>query len=281
MWLRSATYCLSIVVAVHSCSLRAQAAPSRRAPSLQEFFESILRNPGSLPTWQEYDPVDRSIASAPAGDISNALPAIAAALATGNNAIQHYAAGALIAISTRRDSAPLLKNYVRPISVLLQSPDERLQAGALAILSMLKPVPPPEIVPPLLDYLSRADVDPHNQAGVVNTLLRFRPDDPTIVEAVAQFASRPLDRSTRVHLMDAIHISRANDPRIVQIVIRALDDSYSGVILAAIQALDRMGPTALAKAEPRLQQLAKSDAEPAEVKAAASKALNTFGVRAP
>jgi hypothetical protein len=54
-------------------------------------------------------------------------------------------------------------------------------------------------------------------------------------------------------------------------VIGELSNADQGVRMTAIQTLRRMGPDAVLRAEPALQQLATGETQPQQVKAAANK----------
>jgi HEAT repeat protein len=268
--------CLLLAFAAQSPFVGSQTtAPSAQTPSLQEFFTSVLQSPSPLPTWNDFQKVERPIPQARADDLLAALPIVVEALRNSNETIRRYAAAALVAISARPDSAQLLTRYIPEIGELLNAPEEYMQRGALIILAKLKPVHPPEIFPALFQFVKRTDRDPEVQVGALGILLYVRPEDPQVVHAVEEFTSRPLVRSTLVAALNSIKNSRAQDPRIAAVVIRSLDNPHPGVELAAIAALDRMGAEALTKAQPALTRLSKN--ENTDVAAAARNALARLG----
>jgi hypothetical protein len=267
---------LLFVIAAYSVLASSQAtAPSTETPSLRDFFASMLRTSSVLPTWQEFDRIERPIPLMSPDDLRSALPLVIEVLHSSNPTARRYSAAALLAISTRRDSADLLNGYIPEILALLNAQEDYMQRGALLILAMLKPAHPPQLFPPLYQFLKRTDRDPEIQVGALGLLLSLKPEDSQVVQAVEEFTSRALPSDIRVAALNAIRNSTAKDARIATVVISSLDDPHPGVELAAIAALDRMGPEAQTKAQPALARLSKGDS--ADVSAAARKALSRIG----
>jgi HEAT repeat protein len=117
------------------------------------------------------------------------------------------------------------------------------------------PKPPPELLPPLLRYLRRRDVDPVTQADLARYVVSGAWENPEAVEAVMEFWSRPLDNRTRVAALNALANSRSKDPRIIKLIVSSLDDRDFDVRSAAFQGLTRMGPAALHQAGPAMEKV--------------------------
>lgn len=260
------TACFILVIAV---------ALSAQAPaSLQGFFQDLLQNYQSsgLPKPETFQKVDELIAGMSSREVANALPTVDLALKHPDEKVRGEAAAAFWAVSLRPDGAELVRPYIGDIGSLFSTSSDQLHYLAAMTLVRLGQAPP-EALLPMLSFIKGTDTAPTGQICAFATLLRLAPDNPQVIDAVVAFMARPLDSSTRIAALDSIHTSRAADLRVRDAVIATLDDPHAGVKLAAIGALDRMGPHALVQAESILQELEQSPNEPAEVKAAAHKAL--------
>jgi hypothetical protein len=228
------------------------------------------------------------IASGTPDRISAALPKIVTDFSGREGDDQVCAGHVLLDVALRRDSAILLQNYLGRIgNVLNSSPDERLQRSAGLILTMLQPEPPKESVAPLLSFLRRFDRDPRMQAAAVAPLARAAPQDSSVIAAIQEFWSRPLDLQSKEAVLNGLGNSRAREQRLVSIVIGALEDPNLDVRLTAVQAVRRMGSHAVRQAEPELRKLASATEEPAgdasaqsrelQIRRLAKQALETIG----
>ncbi len=263
--------CLVLVMSV---------ALSAQTPvTLKSFFQDLIRNfrTSGLPDSKTLLNVQEQVAGMSSGEVSEALPSIAAALNYPDESVQAYGASAIFAVSLRSDSAELLKPYISSVGGLFNSPSNRLQYLAALTLVGLKPSPPPEVLPPMLAYLNSTGPPPVRQVSALAALVRIAPEKPEVIDAVVKFMSRPLDTDTRIAVLNSIHTSRVTDLRVRDAVIATLADSHAGVKLSAIGVLIRMGPDAITQAEPLLQELAQRPSEFGEVRSAANKALKIIG----
>lgn len=98
-----------------ACCAHGQTNPSNR-PSLQQFYEAVLRNPSAPPSFNDLVSMSDEIGGTcetpchpmRAEEVKQALPVIFAALASLDVQVKKYAGSALFAISGRSDSASLL-----------------------------------------------------------------------------------------------------------------------------------------------------------------------------
>ncbi|MBZ5555158.1 MAG: hypothetical protein LAO21_20790 [Acidobacteriia bacterium] len=272
---------LIIIVALQLCPQLTQAVPPEaQAPrSLQQFFQGLVEqySPSKLPKDEDLMKVTEHIADGQPEEISRALPSIVVALAHHDDKIKLYAAVALGDIALRPDSGELLKKYLNAIGNLFNSSSDRLQGSAVLILGSLKPAPPPEVWPLLLTYLNRTDRDTHMQAAAIFYLVWHFPRKPEDLDVIERFLSRPLGAETRIGILTELAGSPLKDVRVIDMVIRSLDDPEQSVRLKAIQTLTHLGQHALLRAEPAMKRLAERSDEPAEVKDAARKALKEIG----
>jgi len=277
---RAAKYwvAFSIIVAVPVCRVDAQSGQRAPVPSLQQFFQRLVNDydPSSLPKYEDVLKVVDQISHARPEDITKALPAILTALAHPDDNLKRDAALAFFAISQRPDSAALLKDQIKRISLMFDLSDPQLQGVPTVIFLNLKPVPPPEVLPYLLTFLKRTDRDPRAQGSAVFALIRIAPDKPEVVAAIEEFLSRPLDSSSRIGALNALGIPSVKDVHLIAIVIASLDDSDYGVRYTAVQVLRRIGQHAVLQGQSRLQELAGDPAQPADIRAAAREALRTI-----
>lgn len=265
-----------LLFAVVSTQLGYSAPQSGNA--LRDFFVALVDHydPSSLPTHQELLKVTRPILGAAPEEITVALPSIFRALEHPDDNVKLDAAGALIVIAVRADSSELLRSHIPEIASLLDSPNKRLPWDGVAILGYLKPVPPPEVAAPLLNFLKEDNRDLHAQTGLIGVLARAVPNNPDVIAAIEQFLSHPLDDSTRIDVLNVLGDTPTGNPRLIRIVIAALNNPYPTVTLAAMRALTRMGQGALLQARSALEAVAQSRRQPADVREAARQALDSL-----
>ncbi len=256
------------VVALMIYRVHAQTTP------LQEFYQSLVQNPSSPPTYENLRKVTGQIEKLRPEEIIKALPAIFAALTHQDSTVSGYADSALFSIALRPDSAELLRSRVDAIGHELTSPVPERRAAAMVILRTLKPVPPPEVVPIFVTFLKRTDADAQAQgSSAIFELVHIAPENPEVIAAVRDFLSRPLDNKSRRETLVAVGKPTVKDAQIVAMMIASLDDPDTGVRITAVQALSGMGQQALQQAEPALQRLAHDPNQPANVVADAKVAL--------
>jgi hypothetical protein len=255
--------------------------PPEQTPGLQKFFQLLVEhyNPVALPKYEDVLKVTDQIGAARPENISRALPSIELALAHQDDNVKADAVLALFAIGLRPDSAALLKDYLKPIANLLNSPSARLQLSVTQVLGMLKPEPPPEVSPALLSFLKQTDRDPLAQAGAISALVRIAPGKQGVDEAIKGFLGRPLDQQSKEAALNALGNSRGEDVQLIELVIGALNDPDPGIRLTAVQVLRRIGRNAVLQAEPALHEVIEHPDESPQVRAAAREALQSIGHR--
>ena len=187
------------------------------------------------------------------------LNANVAGLSATDTETEICSAHVLLDVALRQDSAALLRPRVQDIGAILNnSPNPRLQRSMGIILTVLRPQPPPEVIPPLLQFLNRQDRDVTLQAAAVAPLVRIAGLDSAVAAAVMQFWSRPLDRQSRQAVINGLGNPNVQEPRLVTLVVNAIGDQDPYVRFSAIQATQRIGNVALRQAEPALRTLAAS-----------------------
>lgn len=242
---------------------------------VQEFFEQLVRDPSLFPRHEDLSRITTGIGGARSQEIQSALPAIFLALGHENEKVRLYAAAALFAISLRPDSAQLLEEHVREIGRLFDSPDIRMQRTACSVLGQLRPAPPAGVLPMFLGYIRQTDAQARAQPAAIWFVIRYAPDDQSVISVVTQFLSRRLDRQTRIDTLNAVGTPQVRDVRFIEAIARSLSDPAEPVRKTTVQTLRRIGRHALGQAKPILQQLARSDSS-VEVRAAAMDALNAI-----
>jgi HEAT repeat protein len=249
---------------------------SQAANPLRDFFDNLVDryDPSSLPTHDQLLKVTRPIATAHRKEITNALPSVFRAVEHPNDDVKLYAVGALIPVAFRADSAELLRDYISRFAPLLASSEKNLQEGAVTILAYLQPKPPPATVAVLVEFLKRNDRHLHAQTLAIGALIQADQSSPEAIAAIENFLSRPFDESTRIDALNVLGNQRTNESRLVQAVVRELDNRDTGVKLAAVRALGRIGKRAL-QAQPKLEAIAQDQTQPAEVRREARQALDS------
>ena len=159
----------------------------------------------------------------PPSEIVEGLPFVVQALTYPSETVRSYGSAALFAIALRADSTALLYNdETNSISVLLNSPDARLQNTGVVIIGMLKPKVPPEMIPTLVSFLSRKDRDPEAQAPAFSLILEHPLDGPGVDATMTDYLARPLDLVSREIVLNGIANSHTRDSRFTGVVIAAL-----------------------------------------------------------
>lgn len=248
-----------------------------QTPSIQQFFQALVRtSPSALPKYENVLKVVDQIPGTAPNEISNAMPDILAALTHQDDNVKSDALLALFAVAQRADSAALLRSHVDVIGhdlVNATTTKPETRAGEIVILGMLKPSPPPEVVPIFLTFLKRTDAEAQAQgSGVISELIHIAPENPEVIAAVRDFLSRPLDSKSKRETLVALGNPRIKDGQIIAMVIASMDDPDEGVRITAIQAAG-MGQQAFQQAEPTLRRLANDPKQPANVVADARAAL--------
>src|SRR5438270_7806377 len=153
------------------CQNLQRSARAQTPSSLKAFFETVLRNPSTLPKFEDLHALAEAIPNMRSEDIKTALPTIFEALAYQDEHVKAYACAALFAIAGRQDGAKLLENRIEAIGHdLLSTRFAHIQGGEVIILGRLKP-PPPEAAHFLLAFVSQRDRDPNAQGGAIFELL--------------------------------------------------------------------------------------------------------------
>jgi hypothetical protein len=102
--------------------------------------------------------------------------------------------------------------------------------------------PPRTVLPPLLAYVNRTDLDPSRQVRALAALAVIAPEDPRVAEAIEHFMPRAVDTETQGQALNAILHSRLSGSRICAVVANMLEGRRSGYVTdVANQTLDRMG----------------------------------------
>jgi HEAT repeat protein len=208
---------LVMVVAALVSYLHSQAIPSAQTPPpLQDFFQNLVSHyeASKLPTYEDLLNVTDQIAGMRSEEISSVLPAMFVALTHPDDNVKLDAAFALVVIARRPDSAVLLRKYVNAISDLFDSGDSRLQATPSLIFLNLKPAPP-EIAPPLVEFLQRKDRDPGAQASAITPLLIVAPENLEAIDAVTTFLSRPLNSEAKIAACNGLSNPRLSIARVI------------------------------------------------------------------
>ena len=274
--LKRAAACLAIFCAGLGVLLYVRghaSANSQAPPSLEVFFQTVLRNPSTLPKLEDLHTLTESVASTRPEDVTRALPAVFAALNYQDETVKAYACAALFAIAGRPDGAELLKSHIDAIGHdLLTSPFANIQAGEVVILGRVKPTPP-ESVTSLSTFVKQPDRDANAQSGAIFELVRIAPENPEVAAAIQEFLSRPMGSNTKIGILNALGNPGIKDVQLIAAVTASLDDPDENIRSTAIQALMRIGKQALQQAEPALQRLANDPNQPADVRAAAKDAL--------
>src|SRR5205823_3720478 len=195
-----------------------RSATAQARPSLKAFFETVLRNPSTLPKFEDLHALAEGIANMRSEEIKTALPALFEALAYQDENVKAYACAALFAIAGRQDGAKLLDNRIEAIGHdLLSSRFPHIEGGEGIILGRLKP-PPLEAAHFLLAFISQRDRDPNAQGGAIFELLRTAPQNSELVATIREFLSRPIDSNVRMGVLNALGNPGTTDAQLIALI---------------------------------------------------------------
>ena len=271
--------CSLMILMLAVSEVAAQATHAgEEAPSPRDFFEAIVKNydPANPPKIDDLLRIQHEIEGMPAEGVSQALPSIFAALSHRDDNVKTFAVAALFSIALRTGSAALLEDHISSISALLALPSARLQGSAVHILTMQRPRPGAEVVPPLLGFLRKTDRDPIAQADALSALLQIAPENADVLSEAEHFLSRRLDVPAREAALNAIANSNTENAGLADAVIAALSDRNQEVRFVAAQALWRMPRDVVVRAQPALQKLIEQPDESEEVRTAAREAMKVI-----
>jgi HEAT repeat protein len=247
--------------------LVAQAATSNAAV---EFLESLLKDPKKQPSFEEGMQVADTMRAASPASIDTGLPAIVESLRTERDAVKLWAASFLHAISLRPDSDKLLRPYVSDILSLLQSPDERLQRTAPAVLPRI-PSEYSRVRPVFSAFLSDDNRKPEVQAAVGCALTQMGPLTPESRKAFAAFLTRRMSSREKIAALESVACQPADDLEVAALVARSLNDDDADVRARAVYLIGRLGPKSIDASRGLLVQVANRDTERADIRALAAR----------
>ena len=272
-WFASATFLTATLLGLQP------AASQQITITLNQFFKQLLATSdhGSLPTALESARVFDQIPSSSPRAITEALPDIDRALRHDNPDIRKYAIVALICIDQRSDSADLLLPVVPSLLRRLDDPDPQITAQAVSAIGSMKPKPPSYIIPVFVQFLSTKNAKTLAGPAVVFALVRLASDQAAVGQAIARFMQEnDLNVELRVDTLNALALRSMHNDQIIQQIIQKLAPSESlEVRLAAINALESIGPHAVQMGREQLAEVAQNNEESPQVRNAAKHALQS------
>jgi HEAT repeat protein len=243
------------------------------APSVQNFYQTLPNEAKKRALPQaEIERYANLAASLPTLELGRLLPTIVNDLSARDRDARSDALLALFSIGQRPDGAELLRTHVGEIGQILNDEDPVLSSATATFFASIHPMPPREVVIPLLRFVERRDADRQAQAAALYPLIRVAPEDTNVIEAVVSWFALPLDSSTRNRALNAIGDRKVTSSQLQNIALGALGDSDPSIRFSAIQCVSRMGGNALEKARPILIKMSTSQTEPELIKRAAQDA---------
>jgi hypothetical protein len=264
-----------VIMGCTLCLLSQDAIPG----SLEQLFRGLLQQhaSGKPPSYDDVLKVAYRAEDSQRDDAVKTLPLIMAALNSSNINLQIDASLVLWGFGKRSDAVNLLTAHLSQLVPLFRSSDERLQMVPVFLFNELRPAPPPEVVPILLEFLAQQNRDAKAQAGAIGVLVHLAPEDPKVTEAARNYLTKARDADTRILVLNALRGSRTSDRRLVEAVIEALQSPDSGVRFTTLQVIPTLGSSTILQAEPALRQLIENPKESDENKALAEQDLQQIG----
>lgn len=235
-------------------------------------LNELAADPKRQVTFDEGMKVSDAVRAMPAAHAAASVPVILEALRSGRETARVWAASFLFAASLRPDAETLLDKQVAAIIALLQSPDERLQRTAPAVLARLRSRSA-EAKPALEAFLHDASARPDVQVAVACTLNQLAEPDAAMRRAFGAFLSRPMAARDRIEALNGVACRPSDDPDIARLVSRSLSDPDADVRARAVAITGRLGPKSVASARGLLVQIANREGERPDVRALASGVL--------
>lgn len=253
--------------------------PPAGPTSVRGLFQQLIASysPEHPPELSTLERIQNLALTTTSQDVSDAMPLLSSTLRSNGNEIKIYAVAVVTAVARRPDSASLLHDYLKDITQLLASDDERLYDGALFSLYSLQPKPPQDVIDSCITFLERTDVQDVKRPAAIGVLLKAAPDDDRVRTSIRQFLSRQIDANARMRVYVELATPRFKNSPLAELVASSIDDSNEYVRASAIRTVEKIGGSVLAESKPKLEVIASSPKEAAEVRAAANEALRSLG----
>jgi hypothetical protein len=213
-------------------------------PTVQAYFKALPTGVAdAVPAYDQLLAVTDQIPGLSGDELTAALPSIFSAMSTdGPAGIQ--AAFALSVVSRRPDASAILKNYLPQIASLLDRSDSRLKATASLIFVRMNP-PPTQFALPILAQFVAGTGSGSEKAQAVWGMIKMAPADIRTEGAVLSLLGGPLDQPSLIAVLSAAGDPTVTSPKIIAGIAHFLTDKDEQLVVAAIQAIGRIGAVAV------------------------------------
>jgi HEAT repeat protein len=240
-------------------------------------MDGVIASTGSAQTPSALDisRVFDTIPNAPRPELERAIPSIIASLKSENSDLKRVGIIAVYCIDQRNDSASIDAPMVETLLDLLKDQDPSLVALAARSISSMKPHPPESVIAPFTEYLNSGNSFNESGAAVLFALARLSAGNEKVSDAIVSFLqSEKLSTNIRVASLNALAYPGITDNQVIMQIGEDLRRSRQPEIrVAAIHALQRIGPRALQLKGVELQRLSTDINEDSAVREAATAAI--------
>ena len=243
-----------------------------QTPTVKTFFEQLPKMTPT-PSYEQLLHATDQIAGLSKAEAQDLLPVVLADIKD-DQTVGMYASLALYSISRGPDSGELLKPRLNEIAALFARSDPRFKATADHVLMNMKPQAP-EAVGILTSFISGPTGTPQEKVDALTALagLPQRPAAAQFDAVALPMLKLPLDPHTLIAAINGTSYKGASD-NLVDAVAEHLKHTDAQVKIAAIQAIQRFGPAAVAKHSNDLAKLAGDASQPPPVRRLAQNALD-------
>jgi len=262
----------SIVLAGLLAIYLSAGAPGQEPLPVKQYLEMLIQDPGRVPQFGEGMRVMDQVAGMPQSNVITVLPVIFEGLASDRETVRMQSALALHAVSLRTDGGALLRPRLDDVLALLQRNDVRLALTVPAVLERLE-IPPTKYLPSVWSYVADGSQPAQGKTGSICLLTRVAPSAEQTHWAIAAFLDRQISTQERIEALSAIGCVPADDDKLMDLIINALNDPDQHVRGAALSVLDRYRAKDLARAREPLSRIALDQNEDANVRRAAERLL--------
>ncbi|MDX2179087.1 MAG: hypothetical protein SFV18_05800 [Bryobacteraceae bacterium] len=208
--------------------------------------------------------VDSISTSSPAA-IESALGLLTKALQSKTDNLAIEAAFAMFEIARRPDGGSLLRGRISDLASLLTSKDERLSGGAALTFGYLHQTVPEMTTPILIRHLSGGESS-IVKTQIARTLLQSKSVDETAWKVIEAYVKQPATGEVKVANLYAVANSASRSQVFVPFVVQSLNDDNKYVKVAAIYAVNSLGPEARIVALSSVNKLAADPNEDRQVR---------------
>ena len=226
---------------------------------------------------EEAEPVLERVAEDKKEDVVQALPSVFSATTSPHVSVRRVAVSFLFAIVLRPDGYALLSEHTDIFAATLVDPDIPIRRMTGLIFQSLRLGPTSPLVANLREFLSREDAVTTIGGGVAGLLMQADPHSDATTAAVLQFMNRKdHTQESRADVLQSVRVARTQNREIGKAVASYADRPDNITSRQALETLQGMGKAVLSDNQALLLKVAADDSRDPSVRAAARQALSVL-----